>query len=323
MRNYINLLENKAEPVVETPEEIVEAIVEETPDPLSEAYRSFIGSDEFLAEAVLDESGLLKAAGAALAITGLMGGAASWATRVSASAHPESFSSGEVDLYGDPINQGETGPLAISDEPERPSAFMEPETAQTTASPPPAQLVAKAREGAAIDQLPMEFRESWAYLALTIWGEARGEERAGMLAVGNVMKNRLAQGRWGDSMQKVVTAHKQGERGIVYQFSCWGDTNKGSMMAMYRMDRRLAGLLNSNPREYARLKAKLEKKEDWRAWIQSKDIAYKILKGQARDNSGGANHYHTNAVSPRWNENMSTTTKVGNHVFFTDRTRRS
>lgn len=319
MRNYMNLLESKAEPVVETPVEIIEDSIEGETDPLAEAYRAAVCGDDFLAGTVLDE-GDIKTAAAALAITGLMGGGAAWATGAAADAVNAQPSAAQMTQ-----DKADADALAFGAPENRPSAYMEPTQGpfapQNSRSAPPPQLVAQAREGRAIDQMPMEFRSNWAYLALTIWGEARSEERSGMLAVGNVMMNRMREGRWGDTIQSVVTANRVSQTSgkTVYQFSCWGDTNRASMMRMYELDRRLAGLLNSDPAAYQKLKTELESNEDWKAWLIAKDIAYKLLAGKARDNTGGANHYHTAAISPRWNENMSKLTKVGDHVFFTDR----
>lgn len=321
MRNYMKLLEGKAEPADETPEKVVEAAVEVTLDPIAEAYRASISEDEFLAETVLEERGL-KAAAAALAITGLMGGAAAWATGVAANSAMPSDRSANVlqsnDLALDDLEYGDGNWQTYMDD-NGPTPTDHPEDERPTRAAPPPQLVARAQQGRAIDRMPTEFRQEWAYLALTIWGEARGEDRSGMLAVGNVMQNRVKQGRWGDDIRSVVTQSKQGQNGIVYQFSCWGDSNRESMMEMYQLDRRLAGLLNSNPREYQRLMADLKSNTDFQAWLQAKDIAYKILAGRARDNTGGANHYHTTGVNPSWNSAMERTAKVGDHLFFTDR----
>jgi spore germination cell wall hydrolase CwlJ-like protein len=51
------------------------------------------------------------------------------------------------------------------------------------------------------------------YLSRTIWGEARGEGRQGMLHVGSVILNRVNSGRWGSSIKAVVLAR--------HQFSVW------------------------------------------------------------------------------------------------------
>lgn len=67
-------------------------------------------------------------------------------------------------------------------------------------------------------------------LALTLWGEARGEPTVGKLAVASVLRNRKAALRWGTTYDAVCRAPKQ--------FSCWndGDPNRP------RLDE-LAGLL--------------------------------------------------------------------------------
>ena len=51
------------------------------------------------------------------------------------------------------------------------------------------------------------------YLARTIYGEARGQSYESKVAVGWIIKNRLATGRWGDTYKSVVTAR--------LQFTCW------------------------------------------------------------------------------------------------------
>lgn len=51
-------------------------------------------------------------------------------------------------------------------------------------------------------------------LALTLWAEARGEGRAGLVAVGNVIRNRANNpGWWGRSISGVCLKP--------WQFSCW------------------------------------------------------------------------------------------------------
>lgn len=56
------------------------------------------------------------------------------------------------------------------------------------------------------------------YLSRTIWGEARGEGRAGMLHVGSVILNRVESGRWQDSIKSVVLAPSQ--------FVAWGQATR-------------------------------------------------------------------------------------------------
>lgn len=63
-------------------------------------------------------------------------------------------------------------------------------------------------------------------IALTIWGEARGEGSTGMQAVGNVIMNRVKSGTtwWGEN-PRAVCLHPD-------QFSCWNenDPNRAQMI---------------------------------------------------------------------------------------------
>lgn len=55
-----------------------------------------------------------------------------------------------------------------------------------------------------------------AYLAKTIYGEARGQNYTSKIAVGWVVKNRLSSGRWGNTYGSVVTSR--------FQFTEWSQT---------------------------------------------------------------------------------------------------
>jgi len=63
-------------------------------------------------------------------------------------------------------------------------------------------------------------------LALTIYGEARGESLDGKLAVASVIRNRLTSARWGLTYSTVCLAPKQ--------FSCWNvdDVNLPTLRAL-------------------------------------------------------------------------------------------
>lgn len=50
-------------------------------------------------------------------------------------------------------------------------------------------------------------------LCLTVWGEARAESPLGIRAVAKVILNRVADGRWGRTVNSVVFRR--------WQFSCW------------------------------------------------------------------------------------------------------
>jgi N-acetylmuramoyl-L-alanine amidase len=63
-------------------------------------------------------------------------------------------------------------------------------------------------------------------VALTLYGEARGEPLDGKLAVASVLRNRLRDGRWGRTYESVCLKPKQ--------FSCWNasDPNHRVLMQM-------------------------------------------------------------------------------------------
>lgn len=120
------------------------------------------------------------------------------------------------------------------------------------------------------------------YLALTMYGEARGEGARGMQAVGNVILNRVKKGGWyGASVKNVVLKS--------YQFSCWnsGDPNREVM-------------LTATPEKLATANA----------------IAGQLLAGQLEDITGGATNYHADYVSPSWAKKMTKTVKIGRHIFY-------
>jgi len=92
-------------------------------------------------------------------------------------------------------------------------------------------------------------------LAKTLWGEARGEGREGLIAVAWVIKNRADNpGWWGKSIELVCLKP--------YQFSCW---NADDPNAPYLRGRKLIP-----PREYMRCReaavAVLEGHEPDRRW---------------------------------------------------------
>lgn len=74
------------------------------------------------------------------------------------------------------------------------------------------------------------------FLAATIWGEARGETLSGQRAVAEVIMNRLATGRWGRTVEHVVTAP--------WQFSVWNknDPNYKHMMDFVTIKKRIPAM---------------------------------------------------------------------------------
>jgi spore germination cell wall hydrolase CwlJ-like protein len=127
--------------------------------------------------------------------------------------------------------------------------------------------------------------------ALTVWGEARGEGLTGMAAVACVIRNRAVHPRvrwWG-----------VGFRGVClhpWQFSVWnqGDPNRRLLLSIAQ---------GSTPPAAA-------------PWIIAQAVANDVIDGKLPDITGGADHYHTTAVSPRWAQGQTPIKTIGNHIFY-------
>jgi hypothetical protein len=140
-------------------------------------------------------------------------------------------------------------------------------------------------------------------VALTLWGEARGEPVEGRIFVGSVIRNRVqTPRRFGDTYDKVCLARAQ--------FSCWlragGPENYAAVMARARLfagdyAERPSGLLDADLQEMIFL-------------------AEGIIGGQLKDNARGANHYCTSrmfsANPPDWAKGKRPIVEVGAHVGF-------
>lgn len=132
-----------------------------------------------------------------------------------------------------------------------------------------------------------------AAVALTLYGEARGESTTAKLAVASVIRNRVRAGKWGSSYVDVCHARKQ--------FSCWnvGDPNREVLLGMAK--RLEAGETPNDPalRECLRIASDLL------------DDAFPSTVGEAR-------HYHAASmrVPPAWAAAGRLVARVGGHLFF-------
>lgn len=137
-------------------------------------------------------------------------------------------------------------------------------------------------------------------VALTLWGEARHEATEGIVAVGNVIANRVRdrERRWGPTWQDVCLKK--------WQFSCW--------------------IPQGGAANYARVKAQAEALMGTRAIPQMKEprlrecwwVARGIVDQMFRDNTKGANHYHTLTLTPlpKWAKRDAVTCVIGAHIFY-------
>ena len=142
-------------------------------------------------------------------------------------------------------------------------------------------LVLAAREDPAIEA---DASRSLDCLALNIYHEARGEPVDGMIAVAQVVMNRVADRRFPNDVCDVI---KQGGSRPRYacQFTWWCDG---------RSDR---------PRDSV-------------AWQHSKTLARQVMDGAVGDPTGGALWYHADHVSPAWRTYLTPAANIGRHLFY-------
>lgn len=133
--------------------------------------------------------------------------------------------------------------------------------------------------------------ETTQLLALTMWGEARGDGPQAMRAVGHVIMNRIKSKRnFGNTVKQVVWKRKA--------FSCWnkGDPNREAM-------KKIAKLPDDNLNKVR--------------WEQAKKIAKEILSGNDKDITNGGLFYHTKAINPYWvDPDAPVVADIANHVFY-------
>jgi len=132
------------------------------------------------------------------------------------------------------------------------------------------------------------------WLALTLYGEARSEPINGQCAVAAVIRNRVADGRWGHTYESVVCAP--------WQFSCWRpEGGKANYDALQVLKRSVE--LNGIPNDRALKTA---------YWIASG-----CVDGVMPSEIGRATHYYvTDSPVPKWAINTVPLKIVGRHSFF-------
>lgn len=130
-------------------------------------------------------------------------------------------------------------------------------------------------------------------LAATLWAEGRNQNILGRIAIGCVVRNRMA--RRQQSVTQVCLAP--------LQFSCWWPAGG---VANYQALQMLLSSLDTviDP-----------------VWKECQWIASGILDGRCLDVTSGADHYLTTRLlasdqRPRWASTMTCTGVVGDHTFY-------
>lgn len=126
-------------------------------------------------------------------------------------------------------------------------------------------------------------------LARTLWGEARGEGLAGMIAVGHVIQNRAKRPAWWG--KDIISVCQK-----PWQFSCWNRDDPNYQF--------LSGLKPIPSAEFEK----------------ARQAASSVLEGKQIDPTGGATHYYAKSMKtpPRWTKGAKPTVTIGNHRFFKD-----
>lgn len=126
-------------------------------------------------------------------------------------------------------------------------------------------------------------------LALNIYHEARSESLAGQYAVADVVLNRVESSRYPDTVCEVVFS-AQWNNGVVVRNKC-----------------QFSWYCDGKP----------DTPTERDAYARANEIAHNILAyGRFRGLTEGASHYHTNYVSPSWNEHMRLIGTIGDHIFY-------
>ncbi|TNC48465.1 cell wall hydrolase [Rubellimicrobium rubrum] len=119
-------------------------------------------------------------------------------------------------------------------------------------------------------------------MAVAIYHEARDQPLDGQLAVASVILNRTGSpARWGDSPCAVVQP---------IQFS------------------------------FLTSEARFPPIDEPEAWAVAVEMAREAIERGPSPVVGGADHYHTPAVDPSWDEDMMRIIRIDDHIFYTDAT---
>ena len=138
-------------------------------------------------------------------------------------------------------------------------------------------------------------------MALTLYGEARGETIEGLRSVGFVILNRYKNPKWW-SRDKYDNIPDDTIAAVCldpWQFSCW-NKNDPNRKILDGIASNIQGNLRSNTR-----------------FKRCYDVAKSLLDNPHQtDITSGSTHYHTTAVAPNWSKNVAATTQIGTHKFY-------
>ena len=129
--------------------------------------------------------------------------------------------------------------------------------------------------------------EQWSCLSEALYFEARGETVKGQFAVAEVIMNRVKSSRFPETLCGVIKQGTASGRKYQCQFTYNCDGYKNVIA-------------------------------ERQAYERVSKVARAIIDGAEGSGAltGGATHYHTNAVSPAWSRTYKNTARIGVHLFY-------
>ena len=141
-------------------------------------------------------------------------------------------------------------------------------------------------------------------LALNAYWEARNQDYNGMIAVNQLVMNRVPSDIYPDTPCDVIFQgpHRKSWRDetVLYpvrdrcQFSWYCDGKSDEVSK--------------------------EDQEEREAWFRAVKSSWEVLDGTYDDLVDGALWYHADYVDPKWNRNKEITSIIGNHIFYKEPT---
>lgn len=124
---------------------------------------------------------------------------------------------------------------------------------------------------------------NWKCLTQALYFEARGETLKGQFAVAEVIMNRVKSARFPDDVCSVIHQGTGRKYQCQFTYTCDGTPETISEPA---------------------------------AFTDVGKVARAVMDGRAPGLTGGATHYHTKAVHPRWANVYTKTANIGYHIFY-------
>jgi len=134
-------------------------------------------------------------------------------------------------------------------------------------------------------------------MAMNIYHESRGSNRADKVAVADVVLNRVNSDRFPNTVCDVVTQAKMSE--------WWKREHGKDVPVKHRCQ--FSWFCDG----------KSDKPTDEDAWVEAQYIAYEMIELERYVGiTEGATHYHATYVTPRWAKDFSLVGRIGAHIFY-------